>query len=129
MTRGAVWQRLIGVVLMVDGIWAAMRMSSLLSSLAMRDPQDVALIVARMLAGAVAAAAGWFVTQGRPAAAWLAQVAVVATTGVLTVGFATGWLPTSIDPALRWPVVGMYAAFALVVAAWARQERGREDER
>lgn len=129
MTRDALWQRLIGVVLMVDGIWAALRMSSLLSTLAMRDPQDVALIMARMFAGAAAAAAGWSVTQGRPVAAWLAQVAVVATTLVLAVGFATGWLPTSIDPALRWPVVGMYAAFALLVAAWARRARRREDER
>ncbi len=128
MTGGAVWRRIIGAALLVDGLWAAMRMSSLLSSLATRDIQDVALIVARMLAGATAVAAGWFVTQRQPAGPWMAQSASLATAGVMAVGMMTGWLPTSIDPGLRHWVIAMYAAFALGVRFWARREMRHEDK-
>lgn len=128
MTGAAVTRRIIGVALMVDGMWAAMRMSGLLSSLGTRDLEDVAMIVARMFAGAAAVAAGWFVTQRRPAGPWMAQTASLATVCVLAVGMTTGWLPTSIDPGLRNPVIAAYAVFALVVRFWARREMRREDK-
>jgi len=111
---------MVGVVLMVDGLWATWSLLELASSLPYRDAVTVLVVVARAGAGMLAVVAGWLVTQRRPPGEPMAAIVAVLTAGVVAVGMWGRWLPTNLDPSFRTPVVVLYMMGAAGVVFWAR---------
>lgn len=118
---------MVGVALMVDGLAAALWLTTLLGSLGSRDPISVAVIAARVAVGALAAIAGWLVSQRRSPGEALAGAAALLTACVVTAGTWWGWLPTNRDPVWRLPVAGAYCVAAVVIAVWARHKMRQGD--
>jgi len=117
-------RRVIGVVLMVDGLNTALWFTTLLSSLAVRDPLSVAAIVARLVSGVLCVIAGWLVTQRRSPGDGLAVSAGLATAILVSVGTIWRLLPTNLDPGLRLPVAVAYWLVALVIAVISFHDDG-----
>lgn len=113
-------RRVVGVALMVDGLFGVYGFTMLLASLGSRDDASVAVIVARVMAAALATIAGWLVTQHRAPGDVLAVVAAVATAVTVTVGMVGGLLPTNLSPDVRLPVALSYCGAALGVIAFVR---------
>lgn len=109
-------RRVIGVALMVDGLATALWFTTLLGSLGTRDPLSVAMILARVFAGALCLIAGWLVTQRRPPGDALAIVAAALTALFVTAGIVWRLIPTNLDPTWRLPVAGLYWCAAAVIA-------------
>jgi hypothetical protein len=119
-------RRLVGVALMVDGVWTLLWFSGLLSGLGSRPGWSVTLILVRVLAAAIATAGGWLVSQRRAPGEGMAVVALMLTTGVEGLAAMAGGLPINYDPVWRWPFVGLYGAAAVTVGWWADRVRRRE---
>jgi hypothetical protein len=117
-------RRVIGVLLMVDGLTTAYWFTTLLDSLAVRDPLSVITIVARLAVGLVSAIAGWLVTQRRPPGLGLAVVASLVSAALVTVGLAWRLLPTNLDPGLRLPMAGAYWLLAVMIAVISFHDNG-----
>lgn len=115
-------RRMIGVALMVDGLVTALWFTTLLASLGHRDSLSVAVIIARVGAGALCVIAGWLVTQRRPPGDALAPMAAAATAALVTAGTVWRLMPTNLDPAWRLPVAGLYWGAVLVIA-WGLREK------
>ena len=109
-------RRVIGVVLMVDGLATGLWFTTLLSSLAVRDSPSVAAIVARLVSGVLCVIAGWLVAQRRPPGDGLAVTASLATASLVSAGMVWRLLPSNLDPGLRLPVAVGYWVVALVIA-------------
>jgi uncharacterized membrane protein len=109
---------------MVDGLATALWFTTLLSSLAVRDPLSVAAIVARLLTGVLCVIAGWLVTQRRPPGDGLAVAAGLATATLVTVGMVWRLLPSNLDPGLRLPVAVAYWLVAVVIAVISSHDDG-----
>lgn len=114
-------RRVVGVVLMVDGLWATWSVIDLVGSLAHRDAMSVLMITARATTGVLAVVAGWLVTQRRPPGDPMAAVVAVLTAGLVAVGLWTRWLPTNLDPSFRTPMVMLYVVGAAGIVLWARR--------
>lgn len=113
-------RRVIGVALMVDGLWAVWSMTDLVASFAWREGGSIALITLRALVGMVAVVSGWLVTQRRPPGDALAAWAAVGTAGVVATGLLGRMLPTDLAPSLKTPVVVAYVTAAVVIVLWTR---------
>ncbi len=113
-------RRVVGVALMVDGLFAIYGFTLLLASLGSRDDASVALIVARAIAAGLEVIAGWLVTQRRAPGDALAVVAAVVTAVVVLIGMVGGLLPTNLSPDIRLPVALAYCGAALGVMAFVR---------
>jgi drug/metabolite transporter (DMT)-like permease len=109
---------------MVDGLATALWFTTLLSSLAVRDPLSVAAIVARLLAGVVCVIAGWLVTQRRAPGDGLAVAASLATAALVSAGTFWRLLPSNLDPGLRLPAAVGYWVVALVIAVISFHDDG-----
>lgn len=121
-------RRVLGVLLMVDGLAAALWFTTLLASLSGREALSVAVIVARAGAGALAVIGGWLITQRRPPGEQLAIAAAVATSALVTIGAIWRLLPTNLDPSFRMPVVGVYWGVTLVIVVFGvRAQRRMRD--
>jgi hypothetical protein len=114
-------RRMVGVVLMVDGLWATWSLLELAASLSYRDAATVLVVVARAGMGILAVIAGWLVTQRRPPGEPMAAIVAVLTAGVVAVGLWGRWLPTNLDPSFRTPVVTLYMIGAAGIVYWARR--------
>lgn len=121
-------RRLVGVALMVDGLWTLLWFSGLLSGLGWRSGWSIALILLRVLVAAVATAGGWWVSQRRPPGEWMAVVALVGATTIEAAAALAGGLPINYDPVWRWPMVSVYGVSAGVVWWWARRVRRHESD-
>ena len=117
-------RRVIGVVLMVDGLTTAFWFTTLLSSLTVRDPLSVAAIVARLVAGALGAIAGWLVTQRRAPGLGLATATSVATAALVSAGLVWPLLPNNLDPGLRLPMALGYWVLAAAIAVISYHDDG-----
>lgn len=69
---------------------------------------------------ALQSAAGFMWIRRLPPAAMFTQWSLLASALLLTLELGAGWLPTSVFPAFRWPVVAGYWAYAIGVSAMAR---------
>lgn len=116
-------RRVIGVMLMVDGVLAVLGFANVVSSLGTRDPESVAAIVCRLGAGGAAMIGGWLVTQRRAPGDQLAVVAVVWTAVMVTVGTIWRLLPTNLPPDIQEYVVLGYWLAAVVVVAFTWRAR------
>lgn len=117
-------RRVIGVVLMVDGLTTAFWFTTLLTSLAVRDSLSVLAIVARLMSGVLCVIAGWLITQHRPPGLGLALAASVFTAALVSVGMVWPLLPSNLDPGLRLPVAVVYWLVALVIAVISFHDNG-----
>lgn len=120
-------RRLVGVALMVDGLAAALWMTTLLGSFGARDGASVAAVIVRVCAGALAVIAGWLVSQRRPPGEGLAVAAALLTAAIETAGAWSGWLPTNRDPVWRIPVAAAYWVAAAGIAWWVRHRMRQGD--
>jgi hypothetical protein len=111
-------RRLLGVFLMVDGAVAVWGFTTLVESLASRDAASVVAIVARAAVGALAASAGWLLTQRRPPGELLAAATAIATALLVTIGTLWRLIPTNLDPTFRVHVVTFYWLSALVIVVY-----------
>lgn len=118
-------RRVLGVVLMVDGLLTAAWFAGLLGSLSARDTPSVAAIVLRAATAVVAVTGGWLLTQRKPPGALLAAIAAVSAAAVVTAGVVWRLLPTNLDPSVRLPMVALYWAFALVTVVYGARARRR----
>jgi hypothetical protein len=117
-------RRLIGVVLMVDGLATALWFTTLLSSLAVRESLSVMAITLRLVLGVLCVIGGWLVTQRRPPGNALASGAALATAALVSAGTVWPLLPSNLDPGLRVPVAAAYWAAALVIAVISFHDDG-----
>ncbi len=107
---------------MVDAGTAALWFSALAGSLTGRDTLSVVAMVARVLVAALAATAGWLVTQRRPAGAPLGTTALALIAGFQVLNAASSLLPSNLDPTFRWPLAWVYAGAAAVAITLLRRE-------
>jgi len=112
---------MVGVALMVDGLWATWSGLELVPSLTWRDSVSVLVISVRATAGILAVVAGWLVTQRRPPGEPMAAIVAVLTAGVVAIGLWGRWLPTNLDLSFRTPVVMLYMIAAAGIVYWARR--------
>lgn len=119
-------RRLVGVALMVDGVWTLLWFSGLLSGLGWRSGWSVALILARVATAAVATTGGWLVSQRRAPGEHMAVTALVLTTVVEGLAALAGGLPINYDPVWRWPIVATYGGAAGVVGLWVWRVRSSD---
>jgi hypothetical protein len=111
---------------MADGIWTGVWFAGLAESLGGRDAISVTATVVRFLVGALSVAAGWLVSQRRPAGPPLGTAALVCIAGFSVIDAGTALLPSNLDPSFRWPfawaqVIGAMAAI-LVLRSRAREK-------
>ena len=117
-------RRLIGVWLMADGAWTALWFTGLAGSIGGRDAVSVIAIVVRLLVAALSLAAGWLITQRRPAGAPLGTAALLLLATFSVVDAATTVLPSNLDPSFRWPAAWLQATAAtLAILLLRRQAR------
>ena len=114
-------RRLIGVWLMADGIWTGLWFAGLLDSLGGRDATSVFAIAGRMMAATLSVAAGWLISQRRPAGAPLGIAALLLIALFSLIGAGTRVLPSNLDPSFRWPVAWLQAAGAVVAILLLRR--------
>ena len=106
-------RRVIGVWLMADGIWTGLWFAGLVDSLAGRDPLSVVSIGGRLMAATLSVAAGWFISQQRPAGGPLGIAAALLIALFSLLGAGTGVLPSNLDPSFRWPAAWLQIAGAI----------------
>lgn len=122
-------RRLIGVGLMVDGLWTLLWFSGLLTGLGWRSPWSLGIILGRVAAAVIATAGGWLVSQRRAPGEAMAVVALILTTLVEGLAAVAGGLPINYDPVWRWPIVATYGGAAVAVGWWAwRVRRSDRDD-
>jgi len=117
-------RRVIGVVLMVDGLTTAFWFTTLLGSLTVRDSLSVAAIVVRLGTGALSVIAGWLVTQRRAPGLGLATATSVLTAALVTAGLVWPLLPNNLDPGLRLPMALGYWVLASALAVISYHDDG-----
>lgn len=105
-------RRLIGVWLMVDGVYTGLWFAMLSDSLGMRGAGTAAAMIVRVLIGALAALAGWLISQRRAPGRPLGRLALLALGTFALVDAWWGLLPTNLDPSFRWPAAWAQAALA-----------------
>ena len=101
--------------------------AGLVYTIAAYEPLAIGVLIARALAGAGLATAAWLLAQDAAPANAIARGAVVASAAVylLDAGLA---LAPSIAPAFwRWPFVGGYWLYAIVLVAALRPARADSD--
>jgi hypothetical protein len=115
---------LIGGVLILEGLSAALGVASRLTMLPAYPIPVLLMIAARALVGALEAMSGWLLLDQRPAAVPLARLAILLSAVHVTLGVGFGFAPTNLDPAFRTPfVIGYWIFAALVWAALASQRQ------
>jgi hypothetical protein len=117
-------RRLIGVWLMADGIWTGLWFAGLLDSMGGRDMASAIAIVVRLMAAAFSVAAGWLISQRRPAGAPLGIAAALWIALFSLLGAGTGILPTNLDPSFRWPAAWLQTAGAVAAILLLRRDPG-----
>ena len=120
----AIARRLIGVWLMADGVWTGLWFAGLIDSLGGRDATSVLAIAGRLMAATLSVAAGWLISQRRPAGVPLGIAAVLQIAGFALLSAGTGVLPSNQDPSFRWPAAWLQAAGALAAVLVLRQPSG-----
>ena len=114
-------RRVIGVWLMADGMLTGLWFAGLIDSLGGRDATSVFAIAGRMMAATLSVAAGWLISQRRPAGVPLGIAALLLIAVFSLVGAGTGVLPSNLDPSFRWPVAWLQAAGAFVAILLLRR--------
>jgi len=106
-------RRLLGLLLVAEGVSTAVWLAQLLPTLGWRDRSSVALMAARAVVGAMQLTSGWWVSTRRPPGAVLARWALVLSAVLTTFEFGARLTPTDLDPTYRWPLVWAYWVYAL----------------
>lgn len=115
---------LIGGVLILEGLSAALGVAGRLPMLPVYPIPVLLMIGARGLIGAMEAMSGWLLLDRRPVAVPMARLAILLSAVHITLGVGFGLAPTNLDPAFRTPfVVGYWIFAALVWAALASQKQ------
>jgi hypothetical protein len=114
--------RLIAVWLMADGAWTAVWFSGLADSMGGRDAMSVTAMLARLIVAALSLAAGWLVSQRRPAGVPLGVAASVLIAIFSLIDAGTGVLPSNLDPSFRWPAAGVQVMGAIVATLLLRRQ-------
>jgi hypothetical protein len=109
--------RLIGAGLVLDAVWAGLGVASGLAGAAGHSALVLVMIALRALTGALEVTGAWLLANDRPAARPIVRSAAVAAAGWMTLGVGFRLAPSSLDPAFRLPVVGLYWVCALFVLA------------
>jgi hypothetical protein len=113
--------RILGLLLIAEGVWTLVWLTQLLSSLGWRDKSSVAVILARGVVGAVQLTTGWGLASRRPPALALARWVLAASAVLLTIEVGWRLTPTDLDPTYRWPFVVAYWIYALVAILFVRR--------
>jgi len=114
---------LIGGVLILEGLSAALGVAGRLPMLPVYPIPVLLMIGARGLIGAMEAMSGWLVLDQRPAAVPLARLAILLSAVHITLGVGFSLGPTNLDPAFRTPFVIGYWVFAALMWAALRSQR------
>ncbi len=112
---------LVGVWLMADGIWTGMWFAGLADSMGGRDMPSVIAMIARLSVGTLSVAAGWLISQRRPAGAPLGSAALLSIAIFSLIDAGTGVLPSNLDPSFRWPVAWVQTAAAIIAILLLRR--------
>lgn len=114
--------RLIGCLLIAEGVSTLFWLVMLLPSLGWRDRSSVAVIVARALIGALQLVSGWGLGARNASAPALARWALLLSAALLVLEIGGRMSPSNLDPTYRWPLVGAYGVYAFVAAVVLRPE-------
>jgi hypothetical protein len=87
------------------------------------DGPVFAVVAVRAAVTALQTSAAWLLWQGLPAGPRFGQVAFVASAAVLVLEIGLRLAPSSLQPGLRWPLVGAYALYAFLAVLMLRERR------
>ena len=116
--------RILGFLLIGEGIWTLVWLTQLLSSLGWRDTLSVALILIRGATGAAELTIGTALSSRRPSAISLVRWVLPISAVLLTIELGANMTPTNLDPTYRWPVVIAYWLYASA-AVWLVRHQAR----
>ena len=105
----------IAVLLLGEAGLSAVRVSGLLPLLAVYDWPVLAMAGLRAAVASAQCAAGFMWLGRRTPAPAFTRGALLASALLLSLEIGAGLLPTSVFPAFRWPIVGAYWVYVLVV--------------
>lgn len=106
--------RVLGLLLIAEGVSTLFWLVMLLPSLGWRDRSSVAVIVARGVIGALQLVSGWGLASRNVSAPALARWALGLSAALLALEMGFHLSPSNLDPTYRWPLVWAYAVYALV---------------
>ncbi len=119
--------RLLGFLLVAEGVTTLFWLVRLAPSLGWRDPASTTLILFRGLVGAMQLTSGWWLSTRRPSAGPLARLALFLSAALMTLEIGERMSPTNLDPTYRWPLVIAYWVYALG-AGWFLSRAARRLE-
>lgn len=106
--------RVLGFLLIAEGVSTLFWLVTLLSSLWWRDRSSVVVIIARGVIGALQLVSGWGLASRSVSAPALARWALGLSAALLALEIGFHLSPSNLDPTYRWPLVWAYAVYALV---------------
>jgi hypothetical protein len=112
---------IVALLLLLEGALTALRVATLLPTLAAYGPLTLTLIALRGTIGAAQFIAAKLLADRRPAAASFVRWALLGSAAL--VALEQGWRlsPTNLDPTFRWWAVAAYGIYAVAVAVWLRR--------
>ena len=119
----AALRRIPAALLILDGLGAAVRLTSLLPTLVVYGPLTLTLLAARALVAALQFTSGWMLWDDRPPARPIAIAALAASALLKIPEIGLRLAPTNIDPTFKWWAVAAYAVYAAAIAAWIERTR------
>ena len=114
---------IVAVLLIGEAASTAMWIARILPVLAIYGGVVMVFVGLRAAVAALQCAAGLMALQRRPPAVFFAQWSLLLSAALLTLELGVGVTPTSVFPSYRWPIVGGYWVYVLLVV-WALSKTG-----
>jgi hypothetical protein len=111
-------RRLLGSLLILEALGTGIWVANVVPMLAAIGAVAVAMLIARMLVGALQFVSGWLLFAGRPPATTLAIAALGLSAALVVLEFGFRLAPIDQDPEYRWLIAGVYGAYSAGWIGW-----------